>query len=97
MINHPKFPETEYNELIIKQAKERDALLTKYLITVGVLDSNGNPIPVSKKEEDTHVYLKEWYELESMSCTEIEIYRNLLEHHLKCAEFILNRKRLTDN
>lgn len=51
-INRPKFPETEYNELIIKQAKERDALLTKYLIAVGVLDSNGKPIPVSKKEDN---------------------------------------------
>lgn len=51
-INRPKFPETEYNELIIKQVKERDALLTKYLIAVGVLDSNGKPIPVSKKEDN---------------------------------------------
>lgn len=100
-INRPKFPETEYNELLIKQAKERDKLLTKYLITVGVLDSNGNPIPVSKKEfekeEDKREYLKEWYELESMSYTELENYKNLLEHHLKGAEFILNRKRLTDD
>lgn len=51
MLNRPKFPETEYNELLIKQAKERDKLLTKYLITVGVLDSNGNPIPVSKEDK----------------------------------------------
>ena len=102
-INRPKFPETEYNELIIKQAKERDKLLTKYLISVGVLDSNGNSIPVSKekednkKEEDKRNYLKEWQELESMSCTEIEIYKDLLKHHLECAEVILNRKRLTDD
>lgn len=34
------------------QAKERDKLLTKYLISVGILDSNGNPIPVSKKESE---------------------------------------------
>ena len=32
-----------------------------------------------------------------MSYTELEIYKNLLEHHLKGAEFILNRKRLTDD
>ena len=97
-INSPKFPETEYNELLIKQAKERDKLLTKYLISVGVLDSNGNPIPVSKKEsekeEDKRNYLKEWWELESMSCTEIEIYKDLLKHHLERAEVILNRKKI---
>lgn len=101
MINRPKFPETEYNELLIKQAKERDKLLTKYLISVGVLDSNENPIPVSKKESEKEVdkrnYLKEWWELESMSCTEIEIYKDLLKLHLECAEVILNRKRLTDS
>lgn len=80
------------------QAKERDALLTKYLIAVGVLDSNGKPIPVSKekednkKEEDKRNYLKEWWELESMSCTEIEIYKDLLKFHLERAEAILNRK-----
>lgn len=86
------------------QAKERDKLLTKYLISVGILDSNGNPIPVSKKESEKEEdkrnkrnYLKEWWELESMSCTEIEIYKDLLKLHLERAEVILNRKRLTDD
>lgn len=32
-----------------------------------------------------------------MSYTELETYKNLLENHLKYTEFILNRKRLTDD
>lgn len=32
-----------------------------------------------------------------MSCTEIEIYKDLLKLHLEHAEVILNRKRLTDS